>query len=88
MIAVIENLTLAAGSEEALQDALKVARSNLLQLGVRVLPADKISTLFDPELHEGPNCKVGDSVRIISAVYLLELSGEEVVLQRAKVLPV
>ena len=88
LIAVIENLTLAAGSEEALQDALKVARSNLLQLGVRVLPADKISTLFDPELHEGPNCKVGDSVRIISAVYLLELSGEEVVLQRAKVLPV
>jgi hypothetical protein len=87
LIAVIENLTLAAGSEAALQDALRVARSNLLQLGVRVLTTDKISTLFDPVLHEGPNCKIGDSVRIISSAYLLDLSGEEVVLQRAKVLP-
>jgi hypothetical protein len=87
LIGVIESLTLAVGSEEALQDALKVARSNLLQLGVRVLTTDKISTLFDPVLHEGPNCKIGDSVRIVSSAYLLDLSGEEVVLQRAKVLP-
>ena len=87
LISVIENLTLAAGSEVALQDALRVARSNLKQLGVRVLMTDKTSTPFDPMIHEGPNCKAGDSVRIVSAAYLLELSGEEVVIQKAKVLP-
>lgn len=87
LISVIENLTLAAGSEAALQDALRVARSNLKQLGVRVLMTDKTSTPFDPMIHEGPNCKAGDSVRIVSAAYLLELSGEEVVIQKAKVLP-